>query len=448
MDAQTAELRHQIEQTRAAMAAALDRLEQHVSQRVAVTLEQTVLAPVCGVQATINRSATLLHQAPWLIIALGGVLGYAIARPPRPFLRTPERAAVTHRFESPSAAHPVPKVYDRPQQPRVQGMAPPAPGEPTRGAPRDPRPSPWKLGGIGAKELARRVIAELRDDDCLGRAAQLAYYFLFALFPFFLFLTTLLGYLPIPDLLDRLLGMLGEMLPGDALQLVQENVRDLVTNQRGGLLSFGILAALWTSSGALTAIIDSLNRAYDVDEGRPFWKVRGLAILLTIGLSAFLIVSLILLTFGPQIGAWVAELFGLGRLFELAWNVLRWPVIVGLLIVAMALLYYMAPDVEQRWQWITPGSACAVIGWLLASFGFSFYVNRFGSYNATYGSIGAVIVLLTWMYLSGLFVLIGGEINAEIEHAAQDGKAPGEKELSRRSRVSARAESVVSGGKE
>jgi membrane protein len=270
----------------------------------------------------------------------------------------------------------------------------------------------------------------MQDDDCFGRAAQLAYYFLFALFPFFLFLTTLLGYLPIPNLLDRLLGMLAPMLPGDALQLVQDNLRQLVTSQRGGLLSFGILAALWTSSSALTAIMDSLNRAYDVKEGRPYWKVRGLAIVLTVGLSVFIVGALLLLTFGPQLGGWIADQVDLGRMFEVTWNILRWPVIVGLLIIAMALIYYVGPDVEQKWQWITPGSACAVLFWLLASLGFSFSVNRFGSYNATYGSIGAVIVLLTWMYLSGLFVLLGAEINAEIEHAAQDGKAPGEKKLS------------------
>jgi membrane protein len=154
-----------------------------------------------------------------------------------------------------------------------------------------------------------------------------------------------------------------------------------------------------------------------------------MAILLTVGLSAFIIGSLLLLTFGPQIGGWIADQVGLGRIFQVAWNVLRWPVIVGLIVLAMALIYYLGPDVEQRWQWITPGSLVAVIGWLLASLGFSFYVNNFGSYNAAYGSIGAVIVLLTWMYVSGFFVLLGGEINAEIEHAAAGGKDPGEKQL-------------------
>jgi membrane protein len=287
----------------------------------------------------------------------------------------------------------------------------------------------WDLGGLSTIELARRVIHEIQEDDCFGRAAQLAYYFLFALFPFFLVLTTLLGYLPIPNLMDRLMEMLAEMLPGDALQLVQENVHDLVTRPRGGLLSFGLVAALWSSSSAITAITEGLNRAYDVQENRPFWKVRLIAVLLTVGLSLFIIVALILLTFGPQIGGWIADQVGLGRIFQVAWNLLRWPVIVGLLIVAMALVYYVAPDVEQRWQWITPGSVVAVLGWLAASLGFSYYVNNFGSYNAMYGSIGALIVLLTWMYVSGFFVLIGGEVNSEIEHASARGKDPGEKQL-------------------
>jgi membrane protein len=434
MDAHSVQLRQQIAQTRATMTAKLDLLEQHVSRRVAATVERTVVVPVRGLQETVTRSTTVLRQKPWLIIAAGALLGYQLNRAngrSTPLaMPGPERDKETPHVQPPAPARMIPAVYDVPPSPAGPTVAHPIPEEPPRAALPDPRASPWKLGGRGVTALARRVFAELQDDDCLGRAAQLAYYFLFALFPFFLFLTTLLGYLPIPNLLDRLLETLGQMLPGDALQLVQDNVRQLVTDQRGGLLSFGILAALWTSSSALTAIMDSLNRAYDVEEGRPFWKVRGLAILLTVGLSGFIVGALVLLTFGPQIGSWIADLVGLGRVFELAWNILRWPVIVGLMILAMALLYYVAPDVEQQWQWITPGSACAVIGWLLASLGFAFYVNRFGSYNATYGSIGAVIVLLTWMYVSGLFILIGGEINAEIEHAAQDGKAPGEKQLS------------------
>ena len=421
MDAQTAQLRHQIDATRAALDATLTQLERRVSQLPAVLLEQHVLGPVRGVQETAARATTWLDQSPWLIIVAGAFLGYQLrradSRPVRPVPPPPPRAAVTPPREPPPARV-SPTVYE----------APPPPGH--AAAPPASRPSPWTLGGLGAKELARRVIAELRDDDCLGRAAQLAYYFLFVLFPFFLFLTTLLGYLPILNLLDRLMDMLGQMLPGEALRLVEDNVRQLVTSQRGGLLSFGILAALWTSSSALTAIIDGLNRAYDVEEGRPFWKVRLTAIRLTVGLSVFIVVALGLLTFGPQLGRWVADLAGLGRVFEVTWNVVRWPVIVGLLVVGMALLYYFAPDVEQAWTWITPGSACAVLGWLLASLGFAFYVNRFGSYNATYGSIGAVIVLLTWMYVTGLFVLIGGEINAEIEHAAPSGKEPGEKQRS------------------
>jgi membrane protein len=289
-----------------------------------------------------------------------------------------------------------------------------------------PAQTPW-LGGLSVTELATRAVKEVREDDCLGGAAQLAYYLLFAVFPFMLFLTALLGYLPIPNLMERLLAALATLLPGEVLTLIQDNVRQLVTEQKGGLLSFGILAALWASSSAVVAIIDALNRAYDVQEGRPWWKVRGVALLLTIGLSLFIMAAMVLLIFGPQLGAWLASLVGLGKVFELLWNILRWPVSAGMLVVAMAVVYYYAPDVEQEWKWITPGAVFAVLATIVASLGFSIYVSHFGSYNKTYGSIGAVIVFLTWLYLTGLCLLVGGEINAEIEHAAPAGKAPGYK---------------------
>lgn len=283
------------------------------------------------------------------------------------------------------------------------------------------------VGDLSFTDFVKKVVQEIQDDGCTGRAAQLAYYFLFATFPFLLFLTTLLGYVPIPDLMEKIMALLSGLLPSQVATLIQDNVRNLVTNQRGGLLSFGIVAALWTASNAVMAIIDGLNQAYDVHEGRPFWKTRGTAMLLTIGLSVFVVLSMVFLIFGPQIGAWVASQIGLGEVFKTLWNILRWPVIVVLLVLAMAIVYYFAPDVEQKWKWLTPGSAFAVLATIATSLGFSYYVNNFGSYDETYGSIGAVIVLLTWLYLSGLFILIGGEINAVVEHAAQEGKDPGEK---------------------
>ncbi|HWP46720.1 MAG TPA: YihY/virulence factor BrkB family protein [Candidatus Limnocylindrales bacterium] len=287
----------------------------------------------------------------------------------------------------------------------------------------------WRLGGLSKVELLRCLVKKVQKHDCLGSAAQLAYYFLFALFPFLLFLTSLLGYVPVPDLMDRILELLAKVVPEEALKLIQDHIRDLVSNPRGGLLSFGILTALWASSSAMTAIIETLHRAYGVQEGRPFWKVKGTAILLTLGLSILLITATILLIFGPQIGSWMVSSIGLGSIFEVTWTILRWPVIFMFLILAMAMIYYFAPDVEQEWKWITPGSVFAVIGWLITSLGFSYYVSHFGSYNKTYGSIGAVIVLLTWMYLTGFFILVGGEINAILAQAASEGEGPGEKKV-------------------
>ena len=283
------------------------------------------------------------------------------------------------------------------------------------------------LGGKSVGALGKSVWREVQDDNCAGQAAQLAFYLIFAAFPFLLFLATLLGYIPIPNLMDRIMEYLAPLLPGEALNLIRDNVHQLVTDQKGGLLSLGIAMALWTSSSAFVAIMDNLNRAYDVKEGRPFWKVRGIAILMTIGINIFIAISMVLLIFGPQIGGWIASQIGLGTVFQTVWNILRWPVIVLLLTGAMALLYYFAPDVEQKWKWITPGSVFTVIVTIVAALGFSFYVNNFGSYNKTYGSIGTIIILLTWLYIVGFVILVGGEINAEIEHASPEGKAPGEK---------------------
>ena len=287
----------------------------------------------------------------------------------------------------------------------------------------------WTLGGQSPLRLARRIFWAIMEDNVMGYAAQLAYYFLFAIFPFFIFLTALLAYVPIPDLMEQIMGLLDDFVPAEASDILQQNVQDLVTRQRGGLLSFGILLALLLASNAMAAVSDSLNHAYGVKESRPFWKVRALALVMTIGLAVLVIASMALLIFGPELGSLLAMRFGVGPEFEILWDLVRWPIVVVLLMFAAALIYYFAPDVQQEWRWITPGSVLAVLAWVAASLLFRYYVEHFGQYNRTYGSIGAIIVLLTWMYLSGFFLLLGGEINAEVEHGAKTGKAPGQKEL-------------------
>ena len=279
--------------------------------------------------------------------------------------------------------------------------------------------NPWKFGGLTWRELGRRLWHEIQQDELLGRGAQLAYYFLLALFPALIFLTALMGLFPLKDAMPELMSYLRNVLPEDALSLVQKYLDQVVKGSGGGLLSLGFLGALWASSSGVTAIIDSLNTVYGAKETRPFWKVRLLAILLTIGLAGFIIMSITLILYGADIGAWIAGYVGFGDIFELAWVVLQWPVAIALMLFALAAMYYFCPDVEQDWRWVTPGSLLAVLLWLLVSLGFKLYVDNFGDYNKVYGSIAGVIVLMLWLYWSGITFLLGGELNAEIEKAAR-----------------------------
>jgi membrane protein len=265
------------------------------------------------------------------------------------------------------------------------------------------------------------------DDDCQSYAAATAYYFLFALFPFFLFLTTLMGYLPVPDLLANALDYTQKILPKQAFDMLEDNVLKLFTNKKTGLLSLGVLLALWSASSAVISVMNVMNRLYQVKEGRPFWKVRLIAFFLVIALSLLFLLSLILVMFGPRIGGLIAKFAHLGPLFERTWNILSIPVIPLMLILAVALIYFFTPDVKQKWRWITPGSVFAIPCWIFTSLAFSFYINNFGSYDKTYGSIGAVIVMLLWLYISGFIIFVGAVINAVIEHASVRGKEPGEK---------------------
>jgi membrane protein len=291
------------------------------------------------------------------------------------------------------------------------------------------------LGGLSLKELGRRVYRETTEDGILGYAAQLSYYFLLALFPALLFLTSLLGYFAGEDgkMRNELFLYLAKVLPGDASQLVAKTVNDVTQGSGGGKLSFGVLATLWAASNGMTAISESLNAAYDLKETRAWWKVRLTAIGLTLALSFLIVSSLVLVLYGHDLANTVAVKFGLGGAFALTWKIVQWPIVLAFVLLSFALIYYFAPDArDQDWKWITPGSVAGVALWLLVSFAFKTYLTFFNSYSATYGSLGAVIILMLWFYFTGAAILVGGEINSEVEDAmarrgAPDAKQKGEK---------------------
>jgi membrane protein len=254
----------------------------------------------------------------------------------------------------------------------------------------------------------------------VGRAAQLAYYLLLALFPALLFLTAFMGLFLMNTSTSGLMRSLQTVLPGDALSVIQKYLDQAVQGSGSELISLGLLGALWASSSGMTAIMEALNAAYDATETRPFWKVRLIGIVLTIGLAGFIILSTALVLYGGAIVEWVTGWFGLGSFAAISWKLMQWFLVIILMLFVMAVIYYVCPDIEQDWRWVTPGSVFAVGMWLLISGGFKIYVNNFGSYNVAYGSIGGVIVLLLWLYLSGIVILVGGEVNAEIAAAAKD----------------------------
>lgn len=265
--------------------------------------------------------------------------------------------------------------------------------------------------------MANRTIKETFADGCPGLAAQLAFYFLLALFPALIFLVALLSYLPVESALYTAVNRLDPIVPSDVLALIRAQVDQVVAGSGGHLLTLGIGGAIWSSSSAMTAIITALNRAYDIEEWRPWWKTRLLSIALTIGLTVFVVAAFALVVVGRGLGQWSAAWLGLGETFTTIWLWLQWPLALGLVVLAIDLIYVMAPNAETEWVWITPGSLLAAGLWLLASFGFRVYVQNFADYSAVYGTIGGVIVLMLWFYLAGFALLVGAELNAEIDKA-------------------------------
>jgi membrane protein len=283
--------------------------------------------------------------------------------------------------------------------------------------------SVWQLSNLSWRALGERVWLELYEGSMLTHAAALSFYFLLALFPLMLFLITILGFFAGSgaELRSQLLTTLSRVVPYSASTLIYTTVDEIGQNADGSKLSFGILTALWIASSGMGAISEALNAMYGVKESRPWWKVRLASVGLTIALAVLIISALLLIFYGGEIVEAITNYFNQTKDFETFWIIAQVPLVLAFVLMTFAMIYYFAPNLyDQKWYWITPGSIIGILLWLLVSFLFRIYLRYFDTYSATYGALGAVIVLMMWFYLTGVAILIGGKINAEIEGAAAE----------------------------
>ena len=281
----------------------------------------------------------------------------------------------------------------------------------------------WKFGGLSMWDLAKLTYKKMSADELSTRSAALSYYFLLALFPMLLFLLSLVAFVAGPgsQMRDTIVSAMGRLAPGAASSLIHGVVQQTFRASGGLKLAAGIVGALWAASGGMSAVVSSLNVIYRTTETRPWWKQKFVVVALTVALAVLIILALVLVLYGGKIGATVASHIGLGHIFDTAWDVVQWPVALGAMFMAFSLIYYFGPDVKNRtWHWVSPGAVTGVVLWLAASIGFRVYLHFFNRYSATYGSLGAVVILLLWLYFTGYAILIGDELNWVIENGGKE----------------------------
>ncbi|EOE5454697.1 YihY/virulence factor BrkB family protein [Listeria monocytogenes] len=264
----------------------------------------------------------------------------------------------------------------------------------------------------GIVQVGQAVSARVGRNDVSGNAAQLAYYMLFSIFPMLLIAATLLAYLHIDK--DSVFNMIKEFAPDQIMDFLEENLNNLLTQKNGGLLSIGIIATLWSASNGMNAVMKSLNKAYGVTNKRNYVVQRLLSMFFTLAMLATVGATLLLLVFGQQIGMFLINHLNFSEDFLSFWNNLRWTVTLIVIFVVFTFLYWVAPNRRSTLISVLPGALFSTIGWTVASLGFAYYVNNFGNYSATYGSIGVIIILMLWFYLTGIILMIGGELNATL----------------------------------
>jgi len=274
----------------------------------------------------------------------------------------------------------------------------------------------------GIKKAIVHAYDDVNRNHTMQMAAALSYYSVLSLFPALILLSAVVAYLPVPDLFNQALVVMARFLPPDAMGLVSRVLADVISPNRGTFLSFGILGTLWAASGGFSAAIEALNVAYDVEDDRPFWKTRPLALALAFITGILLLVALATMIVGPRFGEWLAARVHLSRLFILLWPYLHWTIAVGFTVLAVEVLYFLAPNVKQRFLATLPGAVLAVGCWIGLSYLLGIYFRHFANFNKTYGSLGAAIALMVWLYWTGFAMLVGAELNAELAKRSREGK--------------------------
>ncbi len=284
---------------------------------------------------------------------------------------------------------------------------------------------------LGLVQFFKLTFKEVSEDHVMAFAGNLTYKALFAIFPFFTFLLSLLGLFNATELVNTMLNKLSGVLPGSATTFIENQLIPITRNQADSAFTLAaiisILLALWGVSGAFRSVMEAMNVMYEVEEDRPFWKNYSISIFISLAVIVLMLTALGLVVFGSTVGGGLAEVVGLGSVFQTVWSIVQWPILACIVLFAFAVIYYFAPAAKQKWRWISPGSILAFVFWLVFSLLFSFYVSNFSSYNETYGSLAGVAILMLYIYYSAVIMLIGAEMNQVVEWHIPGGKDEGEK---------------------
>lgn len=265
------------------------------------------------------------------------------------------------------------------------------------------------------KNAVVNVVRDMEKNHTMAFAAALSYYFVLALFPFLIFLSAIVAHLPLPDFFSQVMGLIARVVPAASMGPLKNLIKETILSRHSRLLTFGILFTLWSASSGFTALIDALNTAYDVSETRRYWRTRSLAICLTFSVGCLLVIALGLLLLGPSLSARLTAAFGLGTL----WQYVRWAVAIACTVLAVELLYFVAPNVKQKFVSTLPGAAIAVGGWIGLSYLLGIYFHDFSAYSKGYGSLGVALAFGIWLYWTGFVVLVGAQFNEELLQEAR-----------------------------